>query len=295
MNKQFRFIQRKFWALFKFRYWFVLSRNKLLKSANDLLIAPKQSCISKIIFCLNNFLLSNNTWLVITDDDALLHPFRVQDDLKIIYRHFANVPVLYGQIGWAAGWKSNHHYGYGNNVFAFEDLAQKWNEHKSLQGPFLWPYGMFMTLNKKLVQKLVTTSRFNNLSKLPDFKGSKCKPPTDTSLGYMIADLDFIPLIVDASGSERIHFWPNRMTNHSAQHELLVLHGVKTEKMAQMFVSMLKIPREYELYRDRLQCRYFNPYSRCKVKCRPLFDRYIGANYCWFMPPYAKRVPYLVE
>eukprot|EP00966_Prymnesium_polylepis_P150517 3476930-Prymnesium_polylepis.1 len=69
--------------------------------------------------------------MVISDDDAFIHPHRLALDLA----EWSWTPhLVYGTLSWAAGWddRSMEHYGYGNRpVDVAGELVRRWRSRQA--------------------------------------------------------------------------------------------------------------------------------------------------------------------
>jgi len=208
---------------------------------DDLLVVRNATgCVSKIITGLRDAAVRERAdgqirAVLFSDDDAFIHPYRLLSDLA---EHRATRRFVYGQIGWAAGWnpKQFSHFGYGNTgPEVFGRLYKDHLDAASEQGPYPYPYGFMMGVSIDLVRDIIggfesTPSLIaleQHLALPRSTPGRKCSPPSDSGLGYILAQLRSNFTFVDVSSSERVHFWRAAASAAALQGTLSVMHGAK--------------------------------------------------------------------
>ena len=232
------------------RLWYVFDR--AAPTSDDLRLEQRRgdvlrldagaTCLGKVIAAIQHAATRRFEAMVLSDDDAFIHPQRLALDIA---EWGWNPNLVYGILSWAAGWDERRmqHYGYGNTPdVVVGRLMQEWQLRRSVdapatrQGPFAFPLGFCMGLGSAIVAAIVAQLTTEpRLIRLQKFLGAsratrKCMPATDGGLGYILVSLSPATPIayVDISSTARVHFWRSRSSEKFLRAgNLVIMHGAK--------------------------------------------------------------------
>lgn len=281
IHSRLRQMQRRVWeSAFPYvrrgaHMWFVVPEK--MGADTDVLATGTRSCIHNTISALRDARKRDYRHVVLTDDDVFLHVPRLIDEVSRLPYTQA---VMYGQIGWAAGWdeRRNRHYGYSNDNMTA--LVGQWHAEMTRQGPFPFAYGFLIALSRPLAGLVLDEPETRRVLQRARRSSHRCAPQSDAALGYLIARTEEVPIIYDVSSSGIVHFWRGLRTHQDVPDRLVVLHKATSWKLH--FEWALAILRnqtgKYE-YRHPYSC---GPHKiRCGMAaCDRLIGRYRGGMRC---------------
>jgi len=277
-----RLLQRKVWSAFPHvlntvHIWYVVSKN--VYGEPNLLQTGTKSCTFNALTGMRDGYRRNYTHVIFTDDDVFLHTPRMVAEMRRIPFH---KPVLYGQIGWVAGWNTalNDHYGYTNTDMS--SIAKLWRKKNTEQGPFPFAYGFFIGMSRPLVKQVLHSPDTSRMAQRVKKKLTKigCHPQYDTAIGYLIARTGHVPILYDVTSSGLVHFWRGIATYKDVPDRLMVLH--KATLWKEHFAWVLSILANYTSpyeYRYAYTCKP-RAIHCSSAPCKRAFFRYNGHTHC---------------